>query len=124
MLAQTLVTGIKSRVFVCRQTPTYKSFLLYCSGCLLSALVAHLAAYINFATGGVPITYWILALNADAGQHVSREEFENVKEELKEELEAVKEESREDLERMRRELKSWQNTTVYILKKYLLDDPG
>ena len=64
--------------------------------------------------------YWYILVNADAGQCVSREEFESVKEEL----EAVKQESREDLERVRKELDSWQNTTINILKKYLLDDPG
>ena len=44
----------------------------------------------------------------DAEPFVSREEFESTK---------------EDMERMRKELRSWQNTTINILKKYLLDDP-
>ena len=67
---------------------------------------------------------------ADAGQYVSREEFEDLKKELeavKKELQDKEEElqhSREDLERLRKELDSWQNTTINILKKYFLDDPG
>ena len=50
----------------------------------------------------------------DSGQCASREELEEVRSEL--------DSSRGEVDELRRELRAWQNSTITILKKYLIED--
>ena len=52
----------------------------------------------------------------ESGQCVSREEFQALREQLTR--------SREETAAVRREVDSWQNSTILILKRYLIENPS
>jgi len=52
----------------------------------------------------------------ESGQCVSREEFRALREQLAR--------SREETAAVRREVDSWQNSTILILKRYLIENPS
>jgi len=52
----------------------------------------------------------------ESGQCVSREEFQALREQLTT--------CREETAAVRREVDSWQNSTILILKRYLIENPS
>ena len=66
------------------------------------------------------IIIWFHAGPPRTGQCVSTNELEGLRYHLYSELT----ESKKEIDTLRNDLKYWQNTTISILKKYLLDNQG